>query len=100
MIIYDILYTPEPSVNLMDLIVAFCIVSCLHLCLCFCVATEFSANKDLYINTKYAAEICGNMVQNCLKPTTPSRYTGVRTYGWCHSVGNQMVEVTKPSRNR
>ena len=32
------------------------------------------------INTKYAAEICGNMVQNCLKPTTPSRSTGVQTH--------------------
>jgi len=47
-----------------------------------------------HINTKYAAE----MVQNCLKPTTPSGSTGVRTHGWCHSVGNQTVEVTKPNR--
>jgi len=45
-----------------------------------------------------AAEICGNMVQNCMKPTTPSHPTGVRTHGWCHSVSNQMVEVTKPNR--
>ena len=33
------------------LIVVFCIVSCLYLCvalLCFCNATEFSVNKDLY----------------------------------------------------
>ena len=37
-------------------------------------------------------QICGgNMVQNCLKPTTPSRSSGVRT--WCHS-------VTKPNGNR
>ena len=42
----------------------------------------------------------GNTVQNCLKPTTPSRSTGVRTHGWCHSVGNQMINVTKPNRNR
>ena len=41
-----------------------------------------------------------NMVQNCLKPTTASRSTGVPTHGWCHYVGNQMVEVTKPNRNR
>jgi len=34
-----------------------------------------------------------------LLETTPSRSTGVRTHGWCHSVGNQMVEVTKPNRN-
>ena len=34
-----------------------------------------------------------NMVQNCLKPTTASRSTGVPTHGWCHYVGNQMVEV-------
>ena len=41
-------------------------------------------------------QICsGNMVQTCLKPATPSRSTKVRTHGWCHSVGNQMVEVTK-----
>jgi len=26
-------------------------------------------------------------------------YAGVRTHGWCHSVGNQIVEVTKPNRN-
>jgi len=51
-------------------------------------------------NTKHAAEICGNMVQSCLKPTTASRSTGVRTHGWCHSVGNQIVEVTKSNRNR
>ena len=38
-------------------------------------------------------QICGNMVQNCLKPTTPSRSTEVQTHGWCHSVGNQVVEV-------
>jgi len=48
---------------------------------------------------EYVAEICGNMVQNCLKPTTRSRSTGVRTHGWRHSVGNQMVMVTKPDRN-
>ena len=52
------------------------------------------------INAKYAAEICGNVVQNCSKPTTPSRSTEVRTHEWCHSVVNQMVEVTKPNRNR
>jgi len=43
-------------------------------------------------------QICGgNMVHNCLKPTTPSRSTGVLTHGWCHSVGNQTVKVTKPN---
>jgi len=46
------------------------------------------------------AEICVNMVQNCLKPTTPSRSTRIRTHGWCHSVGNQMVKETKPDRSR
>ena len=46
-------------------------------------------------NAKYVAQ---NTVQNCLKPTTPSRSTGVRTHVWCHSVGNQMAEVTKPNR--
>jgi len=45
-------------------------------------------------------EICVNMVQNCLKPTTPSRSTRIRTHGWCHSVGNQMVKETKPDRSR
>jgi len=35
------------------------------------------------------------MVQNYLKPTTPSRSRKVRILGWCHSVGNQMAEVTK-----
>jgi len=47
-------------------------------------------------NTRIArCQTCGgNMAQNCLKPTTPSRSTWVRTHGRCHSVGNQMVEVT------
>ena len=40
------------------------------------------------------------MVHNCLKPTNPSRFTGVWTHGRCHSVGNQVVDVTKPNRNR
>jgi len=52
------------------------------------------------LNTKYAAEIGGNMVQNCLKPTTPSCSTGIWTHGCCYSVGNQMAEVMKPNRNR
>jgi len=39
-------------------------------------------------------QICsGNMVQNCLKPTTQSCSTGVRT------CGNQMVEVEMGNRN-
>jgi len=42
----------------------------------------------------------GNMVQNCFKPTSPSCSTGVQTHGWCHSVVNQMVEVTKLTRKR
>jgi len=52
------------------------------------------------INTEYVAEMCRDMVQNYLKPTTPSLSTGVQTRGWCRSVGNQMAEVTKPNRNR
>jgi len=32
---------------------------------------------------KYAAEVCGNMVQNCLKPTTTSRSTAVRMVPFC-----------------
>ena len=36
--------------DVMDLIVVFCILFVFMLVLyCFCVATEFSANKDLYI---------------------------------------------------
>jgi len=35
------------------------------------------------------------VVQNCLTPATPYRSTRVQTHGWCHSVGNQMIEVTK-----
>jgi len=48
------------------------------------------------INTEYAAEIRVKMVQNCLKPTTLSRSTGVLTHGWCYSVGNQTVTVYSP----
>jgi len=39
------------STTVMDLIVVFCIVSFfvfMFALLCFCVATEFSVNKDLY----------------------------------------------------
>jgi len=28
-----------------------------------------------------------------------SFHRGPGTHGWCHSVGNQMVEVTKPNKN-
>ena len=45
-------------------------------------------------------QIYRNVVENCSKPTTPSRSTGVRTHGRCHFLGNQMVEVTKPNRNQ
>ena len=54
MIIYDILLILKYQASMMDLIVVFCIASCLYLCLlflCFGVATEFSVNKDLYIAT-------------------------------------------------
>ena len=50
-----------------------------------------------HINTVCAAEICGNVVQNYLKPTTPSRSRRVRKHGRCHSVGKQMVKVIKPN---
>ena len=54
MIIYDILLILQYQVSttVMDVIVVFCIVSCLYLCfalLCFCVAAVLSVNKDLYI---------------------------------------------------
>jgi len=43
-------------------------------------------------------QICGgNMAQNCLKPTTLSRSTGVRARGWCHCVGNLLG--TQSERN-
>ena len=43
-------------------------------------------------------QICGgNMAQNCLKPTTASRSTGVRAHGWCHCVGNLLA--TESERN-
>ena len=64
---------------------------------------SFMSHLKKYVDciyTKYAAEICGKMIQHCLKPTTPSHYAGVQTHGWCHSVGNQMVEVMKPNRIR
>ena len=39
--------------DVMDLIVVFCILFIFMLLLyCFCVATEFSANKDLYEKVK------------------------------------------------
>jgi len=30
--------------------------------------------------------------------TTQSRSAEVRTHGWCHSLGNHTVEVTKPNK--
>ena len=46
--------TPVPSVNycdgLMDLIVVFALFVFMLALLCFCVATIFSVNKDLYIS--------------------------------------------------
>ena len=44
MIIYDILLILQYQVptTVMDLIVVFCIVSCLYLCLCFCVSVSLS----------------------------------------------------------
>jgi len=47
-------------------------------------------NMRTTINTKYAADMCGNMTQNCLKATTPCRSTGVRTHGYIQS--KPMVE--------
>ena len=54
------------------------------------------------MNTKYAAEICGNVVQNCLKPTVPHLVPQGSGHmdGASLLVTNQMVEVTKPNRNR
>ena len=52
------------------------------------------------IDTKYVTEICGNMVLNCLKTTTLSQSMGVQIHWWCHSVGKNLVEVTKRNRNR
>jgi len=49
-------------------------------------STEGSGNMQ-----KYGTEL--------LETNYPSRSTGVRTYAWCHFVGNQMVEVKKPNRN-
>jgi len=53
MIIYDIFVnTPVPSVNYcdgLDRCTLYCILFVFMLALlCFCVATEFSVNKDLY----------------------------------------------------
>ena len=36
-----------------------------------------------------------------LKTNYPMSFHSVFwTHGWCRSVGNQMVEVTKPNRNK
>jgi len=50
------------------------------------------------INTKYAAEIWYRIAGNKLSHLIPEG-SGVRTHGWCHSVGDPMVEVTKLNRN-
>ena len=51
MIIYDILLIPQyrVSTTVMDLVVVFALFVFMLALLCFCVATVFSANKDLYI---------------------------------------------------
>ena len=41
---------------------------------------------------------CRNM-RKYGRPSTPCRSKAVQTHGWCHSVGNKVVEVTKPNRN-
>ena len=51
--------------DVMDLIVVFCILFVFMLVLyCFCVATEFSVNKDLYKSTQLKRcsmiEMCWN----------------------------------------
>ena len=49
--IYDILLIPQyrVSTTVMDLVVVFALFVFMLALLCFCVATVFSANKDLYI---------------------------------------------------
>jgi len=50
--------------DVMDLIVVFCISFVFMLVLyCFCVATEFSVNKDLYIR-RFISRECKNVVIN------------------------------------
>ena len=48
------------------------------------------------INTKYEAEYCTKL----LETNYPISFHMDPAPGWCNSVGNQMVEVTKPNRNR
>jgi len=52
MIIYDILLILQYQVSttVMDLIVVFALFVFMLALLCFCVATIFSVNKDLYIS--------------------------------------------------
>ena len=46
--------------DVMDLIVVFCILFVFMLVLfCFCVATEFSVNKDSYIKLQTGGEVSG-----------------------------------------
>ena len=51
MIIYDILLILQyrVSTTVMDLVVVFALFVFMLALLCFCVATVFSTNKDLYI---------------------------------------------------
>ena len=62
--------------------------------------TYFCCIFGVYI-LSHKHQICStNTVQNCLRPNFPiSFHRGPDTW-MCHSVGNQMVEVTKPNRNR
>jgi len=53
-ILYDILLIVEYQVSttVMDLVVVFALFVFMLALLCFCVATVFSVNKDLYIKEK------------------------------------------------
>jgi len=53
MIIYDILLILQYQVSttVMDLVVVFALFVFMLALLCFCVATVFSVNKDLYIGS-------------------------------------------------
>ena len=110
-------HRPHPALTMCHWPSSFCLstadhLNCMHWDTCWQLCTSSMPGrrssfmrhlKKTYadrINTKYAAEIWGIVAQNCLKPTTPSRSTGVQTQRWWHSVGNQVVKITKRNRNR
>ena len=86
--------------DVMDLIVVFCILFVFMLVrCCFCVATEFSVNKDLYLRTYKVTVSCGLWPAGHASLDTPPR--ALSRIGYWSFPGNNRIpqNVTVPPEN-